>query len=1218
MARKERRGSIERKIVTSILWVGITPITLALIIGYLVVHEAQRKAVQRTLATAAEKTAKGVMLAIQSRNRTLSRLAAEPDVVNAALNWNALSQEQRDALKTRLQLESKAAEETNSAFQLHDIDGKVLTSTQEFNADDENKNLELPFLQITSPNFIDFSYNMDLNCYFARTLAPIKNPATGAVAGFLAEEQSVAGLLSFALGQYPGTSTERDEFGQDMYEVAYVSEARGAALVSFMNPNTDPPLQSNAADMRLSDRLLGKDVGQQGTMRIWNYKTPTGPQHVLLAYHHLFGRSGAYQMYVVVYRLSRDAYSTINQWALFSILGSIGVIGLFCVVAYRQVHNNIVRPLALLNEGAQIIRQGDLDLKLKIGTGDEIEELAGSFNKMALALSQNIRQLEDSEEKYRSLVTSMRDGVFQTDPEGIITFMNPSGAEIFGYERPHDALGQNLRELFLEEIDFARIANELNKQHFIERTRIWMKRKDGRSICAELSGNRVFDDEKRFVGTEGIFRDVTTSVRLEQQARERSERISAINQIANVINSSIEAGRVHESLVAELNKMVHFDYAAVTIIGESGDHYETRQLWPDFGDGVSTAVHQPPFEESCAGWVARYRRCLVIDELREELSPCAQEFPEGTQSCLCLPLYAAGRIVGTLNLGANTSFAFSKHDIEVLLEMTPHIAVAIRNANLLENLQQSLEEVTRAREKLHEANEELKTLDELKTNLLSNVSHELRTPLVAIMGYADMIANRKAGPISETQAEYLGIILRNVEKLVSLIENLLDFSRLHRGTEKLVFDRFDLVDCARTSIQVVQPVADNRGITVELTANSEKVFIEGDKGKMGQVFNNLLSNAVKFNHSGGRVTIDVQQREDSVEVSVSDDGIGIPPEALDKVFMRFYQYDSSSTRKYGGTGIGLSIAQDIVRLHGGRITVTSEVGKGSVFRFSLPSTAAADAEAEPPLLSDSRLLVELLTADRAFNLHIREQLAPEGMDIIHSSSVVTTLTLAQRYKPDCLIVDLESFSELTVGPDGTCMTVMDELLAEERLEGLPLVLLCNSEMYSSRYRAYVASCVPRDFRKASLLRGIQFAMTQAGAAPRDTAVSQPGTKILCVDDDPEVLRFIERCLKTEGYSVDACSSGEEALQRLVSREYGLVLLDVAMPGLDGWEVCRQIKSDRALAGVKVYLVTAKPVDRNPARVQEVGADGYFLKPFRPDHLTELVHGLIPLSAENDL
>ena len=123
----------------------------------------------------------------------------------------------------------------------------------------------------------------------------------------------------------------------------------------------------------------------------------------------------------------------------------------------------------------------------------------------------------------------------------------------------------------------------------------------------------------------------------------------------------------------------------------------------------------------------------------------------------------------------------------VLEQLAPHVAVAIRNANLLENLQDSLEDVTLAREKLHAANEELKSLDEMKTNLLSNVSHELRTPLVAVMGYTDMIYNEKAGAINKTQKEYLSISLRNIERLVTLIENLLDFSRLHQGTEPLVF-----------------------------------------------------------------------------------------------------------------------------------------------------------------------------------------------------------------------------------------------------------------------------------------------------------------------------------------------------------------------------------------------------------------------------------------------
>lgn len=252
---------------------------------------------------------------------------------------------------------------------------------------------------------------------------------------------------------------------------------------------------------------------------------------------------------------------------------------------------------------------------------------------------------------------------------------------------------------------------------------------------------------------------------------------------------------------------------------------------------------------------------MVADLTTDEL-PCGDQFPDDIRSCLCVPLYATGRIIGTLNLGSKRRHAFGQRDADVLEQMAPHVAVAIRNAQLLDNLQQSLQEVTRAREELHAANEELKTLDEMKTNLLSNVSHELRTPLVSVMGYTDMIFNGKVGAINDTQREYLGISLRNIEKLVTLIENLLDFSRLHRGAEQLNFDTFDLTDCARASVQLIQPVADERGIYVELRAPEAMVLVEGDKGKMGQIFTNLLSNAVKFNHDGGVVTVEVRPSED--------------------------------------------------------------------------------------------------------------------------------------------------------------------------------------------------------------------------------------------------------------------------------------------------------------------------------------------------------------------
>jgi PAS domain S-box-containing protein len=819
---------------------------------------------------------------------------------------------------------------------------------------------------------------------------------------------------------------------------------------------------------------------------------------------------------------------------------------------------------------------------------------------MALALKRNIRQLVDSEEKYRSLVTSMRDGIFQIDREGVIGFLNPAGVEILGFADRDDALGKNIRDMFLDPADLSAFTEELEKSGFVERSRVWMQRRDGRAICVELSGNVVHDDDGAAAGVEGIFRDVTKSIRLERDARDRAERLAVINQIANVINSSLEAGRLYESLVVEIKKLVDFDYAELALLTEAGDAFETRQLWPEHeaAPGRTSGLDD---EFSCSAWVAKRSECLVVEKLTAPGCPFAGQFPKDTKSCLCVPLYATGRIIGTLNLGVNRVDGFTHHDVEVLEQVAPHVAVAIRNAHLLVNLQQSLEEVTRAREKLHDVNEELKTLDEMKTNLLSNVSHELRTPLVAVMGYTDMIINEKVGPINDEQREYLGISLRNIEKLVTLIENLLDFSRLHRGAETLAFDTFDLADCARASIQIMQPVAQGREITLELIAPNEPVLVEGDKGKLGQVFNNLLSNAVKFNRPGGRVTVELATTDDEVRVAVHDTGIGIPPEALDKVFTRFYQYDSSSTRKYGGTGIGLSIAQDIARLHGTRITVTSEAGKGSTFRFSLPlreRRAAADTVADEPVAVGTRLLIELVTRDRALSTQIRNLLASEGMDVIHAMNAVQAIGLAQRHSPNCVIVDTEGTLAGQPSP------LLDKLLADRTAGQLPIILMTNEEALYARYRPLVASRVKRSFRKSALLSGIQYAVGLAAGVGETT-----GHRILCVDDDPEILTFMQRCLETEGYEVTTCATGAEAVERVGTGEFGLVLLDLAMPDVDGWETCRRIKTDLGLNHVKVIIVTAKPVDSSSQRFREEGADGYLLKPFRAEDLLEIVHGL---------
>lgn len=1201
MEKNGPRRGIERKILTSILWVGVLPLLVALVLGVSMAREGQRIAVEQALLTAAEKTAAGLRLVVESRLRRVQRIAQEPTTI-AALTADGPLQIQRGAnlraqVSDHLSREVRLSTEADApppVLVLYDAEGRlVFTTGQAPEASPDH----LQWRQdVREAQFQTVVYDPERGLYFAHSLAPVRTVETKETIGFVSEVFVINKLLEFALGfdPYAGGRSIRD----DLYQVIYTGRDGAMVAAVFDESSTpgSPRLIAEEVDHYLGKVLRDPLRADGGSLRLRNYRTRGQFLDVLLGYKRLPLPNVA--VYSVVSRPASVVYAKINSWSAAAIAGLAVVISVLCLVAYRNVHNNIVRPVSLLNEGAQIIGQGDLELKLKIGTGDEIEELASSFNRMALALKKNIRQLEESEEKHRSLVTSMRDGIFQSDPDGVITFLNPAGVKIFGYGQMDEVAGHNLSEIFIGAADLSKIMTELKEKGFVERSRVWMKRRDDRAICVELSMNLIQDELGNEVAVEGIFRDVTKSIRLERESRERAERLGVINQIANVINSSLEAGRLYESLVVEVKKLVDFDYAALALLNEQREAFVTHRLWPEQEKGPGT-VRKTDDETSCAAWVGRERKCLLVDDLTAPPSPFAGEFPETMKSCLCVPLYATEHIIGTLNLAAEQPRAFSSHDVDVLEQMAPHVAVAIRNTQLLENLQLSLHEVTTARERLHQANEELKALDEMKTNLLSNVSHELRTPLVAIMGYTDMIYNGKVGPVNEVQKEYLAISLRNVEKLVTLIENLLDFSRLHSGVEKLVFDTFDLVECARSSLQNVKPVADGRNIALQLTATTEPILVEGDKGKIGQAFNNLLSNAVKFNRNGGRVTVSLACGEDFAEVAVSDTGIGIPPEALDKVFTRFYQYDSSSTRKYGGTGIGLSIAQDIVRLHGGRITVTSEVGKGSTFRFTLPLKAAREvpeATVESALPAETHLLVELVTVDRSLSAQVRSLLVSEGMDVIHAGSTGHALSLAHRHSPDCLVVDMDA--------SGNGHKILDDLLADPMTGALPIIMLTNDDDLHERYRYLVAARVKREFRKSSLLSGIHYALSQG------VETSEPfGNKILCVDDDEEILTFMLRCLHAEGYEADSCLSGEEALKLLATRQYGLVLLDIAMPGMDGWETCRRIKSDVALTGIKIYLVTAKPIETERARLQQSGVEGYILKPFKAEDLVELVRGL---------
>jgi signal transduction histidine kinase len=298
----------------------------------------------------------------------------------------------------------------------------------------------------------------------------------------------------------------------------------------------------------------------------------------------------------------------------------------------------------------------------------------------------------------------------------------------------------------------------------------------------------------------------------------------------------------------------------------------------------------------------------------------------GYRSLLSIPLFRDQQIMGGLTVWRRQSGNLKPEIINLLQTFATQSALAIQNARLFRETEDKSRQIEAA--------------NRHKSEFLANMSHELRTPLNAIIGFSEVLGERLFGDLNEKQAEYTDDILSSGRHLLSLINEILDLSKVEAGRMELELAKFDLplaIDNART---FVRERATTHGITVDVKVDERLGEFLGDERKIKQILLNLLSNAVKFTPEGGRIGINAVQSNGAVEISVTDTGIGIAPEDQAKVFEEFRQVGSDHAHKVEGTGLGLTLAKKFVELHGGKIWVTSDPGRGSSFTFSLPVIAA--------------------------------------------------------------------------------------------------------------------------------------------------------------------------------------------------------------------------------------------------------------------------------------
>ena len=489
-------------------------------------------------------------------------------------------------------------------------------------------------------------------------------------------------------------------------------------------------------------------------------------------------------------------------------------------------------------------------------------------------------------------------------------------------------------------------------------------------------------------------------------------------------------------------------------------------------------------------------------------------------------------------------------------------------------------------EEIRQRNQERASLDRLKTQLLANVSHELRTPLVSIKGYNDLLLRGTLGPINARQRRGLEIAAANTQRLVELIETLLDLARREEGRLELTMSRFDLREAVSAAAAAVGERLATRNLPLRLDLGDEPLPVLADRAKLEQVFRALIGNAEKFTEQpGGAVDVNARRRDNCVEVAVADRGIGIPVDARARIFDRFYQVDASSTRRFGGAGLGLALAKELVTLHDGDIAVDSVEGRGSTFTVRMPAADVKEATGPVPV---GRALL-LVAADEAMRVELEPMLCAPGLqplDVLWAGGRDELLRRARRHRPDVVLLALASAD--VIGP------TLEELKQDDDTAQLPVVVVADVHGPVGRADLVVA---PGDGARLTegLMRLLGRGVMRAAGRGR----------VVVVEDELEILDFTRFVLEREGYDVVSVTSGEAALQ-VVGPDVDLVILDIVLEDADGIEICRQLKSRESSARVPVLMVTAMSGEAVQRNSLAAGADGYLVKPFGLDEFLQKV------------
>jgi PAS domain S-box-containing protein len=839
------------------------------------------------------------------------------------------------------------------------------------------------------------------------------------------------------------------------------------------------------------------------------------------------------------------------------------VIVLYLFVAF---YRSVMRTVRALSEASQRMVRGEMGEAVALETADELGQVVTSFNDVAMRLRREWAQARAAEENYRSIFENAIEGIFQLTPQGRFLSANPAVARVLDFGTPREliqAVG-DAGSLFVDPDRWKELLRQLADKDAISGFECELRRRDTRPIWAAVSLHAQRDAAGGIALYEGALVDITKRKKAEAELNDTAALVLLLQAVAVAAN---EATTIEQALQIGLDQVCAYTgWPVGHVYRTAGEVVEPTILWhvehPTRYQHFREVTEKSPLKVGAGlpGRVARLGRpAWITDVTGDPKFPRLQAAADaGLRAGFAFPVLVGTEVRAVLEFFSHVS----KSPDNPLLDTMRHIGVQLGRVF----------ERKRAEGELCLARDAAEEASRTKSAFLANMSHELRTPLNAIIGYSEILQEE----VTELQQEQLVPDLEKIRSagkhLLNLINDILDLSKIEAGKMELYVEEVPLGTLIREVVNTVEPLAPKNRNRLLVSAPDDVGVVKTDATRLKQVLFNLLSNACKFT-SEGTVALDVRRQRvegggDWITFRVTDTGIGLTPEQQGRLFEAFMQADSSTSRRYGGTGLGLVITRRVCQMMGGEVTVESQFGKGSTFTVRVPAEVGApraDASAEVPESVAAATpghgpLVLVIDDDPTVHELMRRFLLKEGYRVAVAASGREGLAAAKTLRPHAITLDV-------LMPDMDGWTVLRDLKADAELSDTPVIMVTMVDDKNRGYALGASHFLTKPIDRETLVSLLR----------QQPSVAEEGP-VLIVDDDPDTRQMIRRTLEREGYAVREAANGRTALEVAGRERPRLILLDLMMPEMDGFEFVFELRRLELGRSVPIVVLTAKELD----------------------------------------